>query len=290
MAQVNLTLAIFFALLYNITLNLSKGTQKYGIEGLSKELLKKWRERPELKRKFIFWTVGSLGTTVAVVFQLLAQPHAPNSSFVAAFGGIGLLALLIFSYYILNERIKKPEIAGALLVVAATLVFGFTAKDVPSTTVDYNKMVLLAIIPLVIMFILAIISYKNGFKGHAVIWGSIAGFFSGLGIALSQTAAIGGDRNYVGMLLTLDIWLALATGQGAFWGTQYGFKHGHATVVVTLYNTFMLIVPIMVDLIVLGYEMPSIQIAMLICIAIGVVLLTAFRESHPIEPAATPNP
>ena len=61
MSSLNIGLAVTFALLYNITLNISKGAQKYGIDGLSKEILKQWRQRPELKRKFIFWTVGSFG-------------------------------------------------------------------------------------------------------------------------------------------------------------------------------------------------------------------------------------
>ena len=87
MTNINLTLAIVFALLYNIILFVSKGVQKYGIEGLSIETVKQWKQRPELKRNFLIWGAGSLGTIVATIFQAVAQPFTPNSSFFACFLG-----------------------------------------------------------------------------------------------------------------------------------------------------------------------------------------------------------
>jgi uncharacterized membrane protein len=291
MSSSTLWIAILLALAYNIILNLSKGIQKYGIEGLSVETLKKWRERPELKKKFYFWAIGSIGTSIAVVFQFLAQPYAPNASFVAAFGGIGLMALVIFSYFVLKENIRIPEWIGIIIVVIATSIFGFIADESMATTVDYIALLLMCLIILGLFFLFAIWSYKHEFKGHALIWGSIGGFFSGLGIALSQTAAIGGDRELLAMLLTFDLWVAILTGNGAFWGTQYGFKHGSATMTVTMYNTFMLVTPILIDIFVLNQSLPPIQLIILAVIGVGVVLLTAFRrENVAPPPSELPNP
>ncbi|HMF31960.1 MAG TPA: hypothetical protein VKK79_11120 [Candidatus Lokiarchaeia archaeon] len=279
MTDLNLIYATLLALAYNITLNLSKGVQKWGIEGLSTETLKQWRQRPELKKKFYAWGIGSIGTIVAVVLQVVAQLFTDKSSYIAAFGGIGLMCLVIFSYYVLGESIKVPEKAGIIVVVVATLVFGFTVEAPTATVaVDYVLLTWITVIPLDLLFLIGFASIKHNYKGHAVIWGSVAGFFSGLGIALSQTAVTSGGRDVVGTLLRPDLWIALATGQGAFWCTQYGFKHGHASIVVTLYNTLALVVPVVVDLVVLARVISVVSLAMLGCIGVGVVLLTAFRE------------
>jgi drug/metabolite transporter (DMT)-like permease len=279
MVDMNLLYATLFGLAYNVTLNLSKGVQKWGIEGLSVDTLKQWKQRPELKKKFYAWGIGSIGTIVAVVFQVVAQFFTDKSSYIAAFGGIGLMCLVIFSYYALHEQIKTPEKVGCVVVVVATLLFGITVEaPTPSTGIDYTLLIVVSVITLGILFLLGFISVRHGYKGHAVIWGAIAGYFSGLGIALSQTAVTSGGRTVTGTLLTPDVWIALLTGVAAFSFTQYGFMHGHASVVVTLYNTLALIVPVIVDLFVLNRVISIFPLLMLACIGVGVVLLTAFRE------------
>jgi drug/metabolite transporter (DMT)-like permease len=279
----NLPLAILFALLFTLTLNLSKGIQKYGIAGLSIELIKNWKEHPELRRNFIFWTVGSTGTAVASVFQILAQPYAPSSSFVPAFSGIGLMALVLFSYFILKENIRWPEIIGSIVIVIATLLFGLAADEKPTGSIDYGLLGLIFLIPFLVLIIAALWSRSNQRKGHAIIWGAMAGFFSGFSIALSHTAAIEGERNLWSMLLTINLLLSIVNAQGAFWFTQYGFKYGHASIVVTFYSTFSLIFPILIDIIALDYAIPPFQLLMLALIGVGVILLTAFRKDADIE-------
>lgn len=274
----NLPLAILFSVLFTLTLNLSKGIQKYGIAGLSIELIKNWKDHPELRQNFIYWTVGSTGTAVASIFLYLAQLYAPSSSFVAAFSGVGLMALVIFSYFILKEVIRLPEIIGSVLIVIATLLFGLVADEKPTATIDYGLLGFIFIIPFLIFIGVAFWSKRNGRKGHAIVWGIIAGFFSGFSIALTHTAAIEGDRSFWSMLLTINLWASIAVAQGAFWCTQYGFKFGHASIVVTMYSTFSLIVPIIIDIIALNYLIPPFQLVMLALIGVGVILLTAFRK------------
>jgi drug/metabolite transporter (DMT)-like permease len=283
MVEINYTIGITLSLVYAISLSLSKGIQKYGIEGVTPQILKQWKTKPELKRKFYAWGIGSIGTTIAAVVQVVAQNWLPNASFIAAFGGVGLGALAIFSFYVLKEKLKAPEIIGVIIVVVSTIIFTIPIAGlvpVEAEDIDYVKFALLAIIPLACMFLVGIISTKHNFWGHAIIWGAVAGFFSGLGISLSQTSAAGAERDILAMLATPDLYLAFLTGQGAFWFTQYGFKHGHATIVVTLYNTLMLGVPVLVDIIVFGQSIPPLQILMIVFIGIGIVLLTAFRKDR----------
>jgi len=167
------------------------------------------------------------------------------------------------------------------------VMYGLTANESAATSVDYLRFLYLVVIILVIGFSIGFWSIKHGYKGHAVIWGSIAGFFSGLGISLSQTAAVSGDRDIFAMIFTLDFMLAILTGNGAFWFTQYGVKRGQATIVVTFYNVFMLITPILVDYFVLGSSIPPLQFGVLGLIGIGIVLLTAFRK--PTTMTETPS-
>lgn len=165
----NLTIAVILAICYNVTLNLSKGIQKWGIEGLSLDIIKKGKDDPKLRKRFNVWLFGSIGTIVATVFQFLAQPFAPNSSFVAAFGGIGLMALVIFSYFVLKEDIKKIEVIGIILVMVATIIYGLTASETAATNVDYLRFVYMVVIILGIGFSIGIWSIKHEYKAHAVI-------------------------------------------------------------------------------------------------------------------------
>lgn len=279
MIEVNLLIAVLLSLGYAIVLNISKGIQKYGIDGLSIDTLKQWKQRPELKKKFFTWVIGSAGTTGASLLLIIAQPFVPNSSFPVAFSGVGLMCLVIFSYFILNEQIKLPEIIGVFVVLTATLIFGLNAGNRPSTQVDYMRFALLGIPPLVIFLLCGLWSIKNNHRGHAIIWGALAGLCAGLAVSFAQTAAISGNRDLLAMIYGPEIYIALLLGGGAFWFTQYGFKHGMATIVITLYNTLLIAVPVCVDIFVLKQDLPFIQLAMLFCIGIGVILLTAFRES-----------
>ncbi len=280
MNDMDLVVATILALLSTIILNISKGIQKWGIEGLSLETLKKWRERPELKKRFYAWGIGSLGTIPPAILTVVAQLFTDKSSYVAAFSGIGLMCLVIFSYFVLKEEIRLPEKVGSAIVVIATLIFGITSEEpTAAPNIDYGFFAMITLIPLAGLFCLGWVSIHHGYKGHAIIWGAVAGFFAGLGIALSQTAVTSGGREVAGTLLRPDLYIALGTGQGAFWFTQYGFKHGQASIVVTLYNTLSIAVPVIVDLTVLGRVVGTIPLIMLACIGAGVVLLTAFRRA-----------
>jgi uncharacterized membrane protein len=286
MVETNIPLAVMCSILYAVILNLSKGVQKYGIAGLSLETIKRWKERPELKRNFKIWLIGSLGTVVSVIFQFVGQLFVPegNSSFLPAFSGVGLMALVIFSYFMLKEKIRAPEIIGTIIILISTVIYGLSARDAGiEVETDYVLFFYVALIPLIMLFVIGIISVKHNHKGHAIIWGTIAGFFAGLAIPLSQTSIISGG-GLGGALGTWDLYLAIVLGQLAFIFTQYGFAHGQATIVVTLYNTLMLGVPVIIDIVVLQQQMGPIELLMLLFIGIGVILLTAFRHETTLNP------
>ncbi|MCP4761807.1 MAG: hypothetical protein GY870_08495 [archaeon] len=275
--MVNLILAVIFSITYAITLNLSKGIQKWGIEGVSVEVLKTGKEDPVIRKKFIAWLIGSMGTGVALLFLFVAQNFAPFSSFVPAFMGIGLLSLIVFSYYILHEKIGISEIIGTIIIMIATLIFGlFQETSNEDYELNFELFFLSTVIPLSILFFLGFWSSKHNFKGHEFIWGSLAGFFAGIGNVFANIADIGEGINSFGISM---VFFTLLSGQGAFWFTQYGFKHGQASIVVTLYNTLMLLIPIFIDIVVLGFDIPPMQLLMLIFICSGVILLTAFRKN-----------
>ena len=42
------------------------------------------------------------------------------------------MCLVIFSYYLLHEKIKRIEVVGIILVIITTITFGFVAEDIPA--------------------------------------------------------------------------------------------------------------------------------------------------------------
>ncbi len=278
MIEINIPVAITFALLYNIIQNLSKGLQKYAIDGASLEYLREKNKDPEHRKKFRLWMWGTIGTIGSNAFLVMAQPFAPHSSFSVAFGGFGLLSLVVYSHFKLNENIRTPEILGALIILVATFLFGIFVEDTKPIGIKYNILSTISLTLLGVLIILALISRNSGYRGHEFVWGIISGFFGGMGAVLLQTSAISSGRDYGSMTKTWDLWIALLCAFLAFASTQYGFKHGNATIIVTIYNAISLLVPIIMDIYVLEKEIPAFQLVMLGFIGFGTILLTAFRD------------
>ncbi|MCP4760564.1 MAG: hypothetical protein GY870_02210 [archaeon] len=285
--MVNLLIATILGLTSSIFLSISKGLQKFGIEGISLKILKEGRKKPELRRKFWIWMIGTIGCNIAAIIFVIAQPFAPNASYVSAFSGIGLSSLIIFSYYVLKEKIKKPEIIGLIIIVIATFIFGTTTSEESAGEPNYGILIILAIVPTIIIILLGFWSKNHNHKAHAVIWGSFAGLCAGISTALFHTSAVSADRGLLAMLITIDFWIATSVDSGSFIFTQWGFKYGQASIVVTMYNTMSIVFPIIVDIFVFQAHLNPITLAMFGCIIVGVVLLTAFREESSFSPEST---
>lgn len=110
----NIFLGLFLGLVAYCLLYLAKGIEKYAIEGI------KGVKTVKSKHSGI-WIFGVSLNAAYMFIQWVALNYAPVNV-IAPLNGIGLVALLIFSYYVLKEKITKIEFVGVMIIVFGTVI------------------------------------------------------------------------------------------------------------------------------------------------------------------------
>jgi drug/metabolite transporter (DMT)-like permease len=270
--EYNLILGIFLGILAAVCLNLGKGVQRIGAETLGKDMIKKWRESPGDRRKIIVWLVGTLMTALAAVLQFAAMLFLDRSSTLVAVSGIGILAVVLFSIYVIHERLNKAQIAGIVTIIVGTALLGLDYTDVPMSPPNMDFLVYAVIVTCIATALVVLVVKTN--KWHGIVYGSIAGLFNGFAAIASSFSVSTGDRDLVNSLLNPWLIISIALGQGAFWVTQYAFKKGgSASLVVPAMSSFLIVVPFINDTIIYRIPMGIFQVFAFALNIAGIILL-----------------
>ncbi|MBD3188289.1 hypothetical protein GF325_15750, partial [Candidatus Bathyarchaeota archaeon] len=118
--DINITLGIVLAIIGSVCLNLGKGVQRIGAETLGKEMLKKWKTNPEDKKKIILWLVGTAMTALSMVFSMAAAFFLDRPSTAVALSGVGILSVVLFSFYVIKEKVSGLQILAIILIILGT--------------------------------------------------------------------------------------------------------------------------------------------------------------------------
>ena len=225
-------------------LYLGKGIQKYAIEGLKID--------KSIKSKHSgIWIFGLILTTTYMFIQWLALIFAPIN-LIAPLGGIGLIVLLLFSYYKLHEEIYKIQIIGVILIIiGTTLITIFNPNTGELNAEDLSLPLLLAFSLSVILieFIFIIISKLKNDIGAWLVIGITAGTFNAFQTVSKRITAI--PDPLITLLFTL-ITLIMAILTLLF--TQYGFTKAKANITVTSYTSTSISLAVLLSLIALNEQ------------------------------------
>lgn len=270
--EYNLALAIFLGILASILLNLGKGVQRLGAETLGKDIVKKWRENTEDRRKIIKWLIGTIMATLSSVVQVAAQMFLDRPSTFVALGGIGILSVVFFSFYVIKEKITVMQIAGIAMICVGTVLLGIDYSEAAMSLPDVN-FYLFSIAALAFGIVIAIVSIKVK-KGYGIVFGAIAGLFNAFAAILTEFSVATGNRELVSSIINPWLVISLLLGQCAFWTTQYAFKKGgFANVVVPAMNSFLILIPFINDAIIYGIPFTIFQVLAFILNIAGIILL-----------------
>ncbi len=130
--------AMIYGIAASILFHLSKGMQRQGIEAVASLSRKRRRERaaegrtPSPAKTALYWTGFVLNNSLGL-FSILANKHAPSSYFTSMFG-LGLIALMLYSGFILKEPIRPRHYLGALVLTLGTLILGYDGIRRPELT------------------------------------------------------------------------------------------------------------------------------------------------------------
>jgi len=282
----SLPLAIFFGILATILLNLGKGVQRLGAEMLGKDIVKKWRENLADRRKIIKWLIGTIMVTLSSVVQVAAQMFSDRSSTIVALGGIGILSVVLFSFYVIREKINALQIAGIAMIGVGTVFLSIDYNEVPLPEPGLNFYIFVIIAS--IFGSLIWIAAVKAKKGYGIVFGTIAGLCNGFAAIMTTFSVATGGRALVSSIVNVWLILSLFIGQGAFWTTQFAFKKGgNANVVVPAMCSFLILMPFINDAVVFGMPFGVFQFLAFI-LNIGGILLLCLASASILNKLMTP--
>jgi len=280
-------LVITIAVIAALSLNIGKAVQKMKVEVL-KTGKKMFHEN---RRDFLIWVVGISLTFVAGILFMIAQNMTDKTSIVTSMNGVGLIGLAIFSYFVLKEKVGAREWGAVLLIILGTvMVIVFKKYAGQERNVSMSALVWASVASMGVFFVFTLIAIKMK-AGRALILAAIAGSFLGLMHIFYHVGPpikfAGGDFFEQVKPSLLYIFIGFNLGNGGFIYTNWAFFHGTGIQVVPTVNSFMMISPMVYEVIVFKATLTPLQYVGAAVIIIGVILLTT--GSQAVEKSAAPG-
>jgi len=268
---------LFFGILIGfiayILLYIGKGIQKYAITGLQTD--------KTLKSKHSgVWIFGTVLTVSFMGLQwvALAVFHA-NVNIIAPFEGVGLISLLIFSFFVLKEKMDKWEMGGTLLIITGTiLITVFYAEPIDLLYTDFNWVFFLIILGafIVPIGVLSYLAFRKPSKLKGIILGLSAGSFMAFQTISKRITDI--PELALGFTFVTFALAALTLGY-----TQFAFTMAKANIVVLSFASISIILTSVLGYFAINEGILPAQIGGIGCIVVGIILMNIFQKDEELK-------
>jgi multidrug transporter EmrE-like cation transporter len=292
-------LVILLGILSSTQIHLAKALERQGIEVFDQLRLrfqgKSQAELGGLKKPFIY-SLGLFLNFTVFIYAMFVVPLGGTTALFTSMYGMGLVALLGYSAWVMKEHITRLELIGCVAIMVGTLVIGVENIYRPAPQMSQMS-IAPALISILILLSGCIALVVTGqlrrnpnlvgltFGLAAGILGCLDPFLKGL-----SQAAGGADRFLpqipFGWIILVSSFLV---GQMAMIITQWGFIHrARANSLVPAYNCSYIIVPILLQALHLpGYTLYFSTLLGLGLIIAGIVTMRAFTsKAQPSHPTA----
>ena len=280
-------MAVFYGVLSAVCLCLGKGFQKYGVEFIASPR-KTLRERKYFKT--FMWLLGTGGIVASGLLLFTACAYGAVS-LIAALSGTGLIALALFSAFVLKERIGKSEVAGLLAIIVGTALVGYfdgwegvtnySLPGDPGEKIHVARLVAFSLVIVGLSVGSAAWSIRGNFRFFGVIFGSISGFCGGISLFFQKGAMLHCGCTDIfddipAALANPYFYLFAVTGIGDFLVTQYALTRSKAVTVVPCYQSWYMLLPVVGGIVAYSERFNVVQSGGVILLGVGVVLLSLF--------------
>jgi len=253
-------LAIIMAILAYSSLNIGLALEKKGASSLPHvETISFWQN---LKNFFTnkTWLFGFLLTVLSFIFLVVAMNQG-SLSVVAPLQAVGLVSLVLFSYFYLREPLSSLELFAIVLIILGVILLGVTnpAEDASYSLVEVNqsfltlKAILFVALLTGLMIGAMLFSVFRKFQLGSIIFALAGGIFSGLGDIFTKAFMSGIDFSHFGSsfvsVLTLWFWWLYVLLM-AFYNIcagilpQIAFQKGKAVIVAPIFSIMTLTTPV----------------------------------------------
>ncbi|NHJ46513.1 MAG: hypothetical protein FK733_01880 [Asgard group archaeon] len=310
-------LAIFLGMLSYSMLNVGMGLQKKGAASLPK--INKQSIFQNIKNFFTnkVWLFGFLLVQSQWILLTLALDFAPISM-ITPLMSIGMVALVIFSYFYLKEPISIVEILGIIAIILVIVVLGVTnPTEEVSHDLDFvtdrmgnaDAIVFLTIV-FVISILVIIVAIIRKFRNADILFGIAAGITDALGAILLKALMSGADfrdRDVIqGSVIRWEWWVFMFTmiifNAVATIYLQVAYQRGKAIIVAPIFAVLAMITPVFSGIIIFDDWLVFIdqgmygkiigKIIALVIVVAGVIVLSihSARTQHKKEITETESP
>jgi len=254
-----------------ICLNLGKGIQKMKVKVLGQG---RAMFRPPHRRDFVIWVLGALTSLSATILYSLALKYTDKSSLVSSMNGVGLIALVFFAWLVLKEPMGIREWLGAGLVVAGTTAMSYLDQPLPAgQSYDLPRFLTLVAILIAVFLPLVLLALKV-VRLHGLVFGALVGTIIGVAMILGDMALVKSQGDFLGQLQNPYSYAAIFCGGSALTLTQVAFWRASALSVVPTINSFMILIPVLMEYFTFGTVLQPVQYLAVLVIVLGVVLIT----------------
>ncbi len=266
--NIDLFFGILLGLIAYILLYIGKGVQKYAITGLQTD--------KTLKSKHSgVWIFGTVLTVsfLGLHWVSLAVFHT-NVNIIAPLEGVGLVSLLVFSFFVLKEKLTKWELGGTLLIITGTvLITVFYGEPTELLYSDFNLIFFLIILGAFVIPI-GVLSYL-AFQKPSKIKGTLLGLSAGTFMAFQTVSKRITDIDELVLIFTF-VTFALAALTLAY--TQFAFTMAPANIVVLSFASVSIILTSILGSYAIKESILPIQIGGMGCIIAGIIVMNLFQK------------
>ena len=262
-------------------MNISQAGQKIGLETRDDRRTAGW----------LLWTAATVGTLLGVVIVLVALSIGAVS-LVGAMAGTGLVALAVFSHFVMGEKIKWSDVAGIATILGASVLIGLFAQEQGEQDPRWLVIHGFTGALIAVYIILWIVAGKSERAG--LVLGGFGGTLAGTSMLYQNGATVTAD---IGPLiefplresLTADrlaslanpylfVWFVLS--MSAFFVLQIAYGRGKAIHVIPAFNVHFIVIPVVGGVVGFAEVMHPLQWLGVVIIVAGTILLTAKPGSH----------
>jgi len=289
MTAVQTALAIIFAILSYSLLNIGFVLEKKAAAALPKiEEQSTWHNLKNFLTNKT-WLFGFLLVNIQWFFFLFALEWG-SLSLVIPMAGVGLIVLVVFSYFYLKEPITKPEIFAILGIISGVIIMGVTSSESEPTYslfemnnfLKQTSAIVFIVVFTVIMIGMVLFSVIKQIPIIGALYGLASGLASGLGVIFTKAVTGGFDTSnfWTTFVVALKQWvwwiyfaLLILFNIASTIFLQLGYQKSKAVIVSPLFSMASLITPIIGGLIIFS-EWSSYSVGIIIAKSVALVLIT----------------
>jgi drug/metabolite transporter (DMT)-like permease len=229
----NQVLSVIAAFIGSSMNNIAQALQKTGLDTPDKYRFKKWGT----------WAFGTC-MMMAAPFIIQYATSLGGASLVGAMSGSGLIALTLFSFFVMKEKITPNELAGIGIILAASIMIGVfsSGTEVRSVMNLFSLIFFMSVITIAYVVFSVISLSLNKLAG--IVLGGFAGAVAGF-VTLFQKVTTSNPTHASSLFTNPFFYTWIIISLFAFLILQFSYKKDRAIRIIPSFSANFILVPVL---------------------------------------------